>query len=113
MTVSKNISTFTHLSSEQLLSYNRRLLNAEELKNVEEHLTGCELCSDALKGVSEMNDALKIYSITHELKKRIRKRVSIRKNIFSRTDLISIIMVAFVLGIIILVALYMLYFKVK
>lgn len=113
MTASKNIATFAHLSSDQLLRYNRRLLTLEELKNVEDHLKGCELCSDALKGVSEMNDALKIYNITHELKKRIRKRVTTRKNIFSSTDLISIIMVAFILAIIILVVIYMLYFKMK
>jgi predicted anti-sigma-YlaC factor YlaD len=106
-------NSFSHLSSDQLLRYHRRTLTPGELSVVESHLKACELCSDALKGVAEMNDALKIYSITHELKKRIRNRSSSRKNIFSRNYLISVIAVAFMLGLVIIVALFLLYFRMK
>ena len=106
----ENISS-GHLSSDNLLKYYRHLLTKEENDAIDNHLKVCELCSDALKGVAEMQDALNIYNITHEIKLRINKRVSVRKKIFSGLDLLSIIMILFVLGLIILVALYFLYLK--
>ena len=106
----ENISS-NHLSSEELLRYHRRLLSKEEIDAVKQHLNGCELCSDALNGMAEMQDAKHIYDITHELRLRMKKRISVRKKIFTGLDLLSIILILFILGIIMLVAFYFLYMK--
>ena len=60
-----------HLSSDDLLKYHRRQLAGNEYTIIENHILHCELCSDALKGIPEMDNAKHIYFITHELKKRI------------------------------------------
>ena len=39
------------ISEEMLISYARGTLAAEEARRVEEHLTECEFCSDALDGI--------------------------------------------------------------
>jgi hypothetical protein len=114
MTTDKNSSLYSfssHLSSKEMLDYYRHLLPEEERKRIELHLNSCNLCSDAIKGMSELPDALRIYHITHELKKRIGKRQSIRKNIFSRMELVSLITLLFILGIILLVVYYFLIFR--
>ena len=101
----------SHLSSKEMFDHFRNLLPEEEKKRIEIHLNTCNLCSDAMKGMSELPDALRIYNITHELKKRIGKRQSTRKKIFSRMDLISLITLLFILGIILLVVYYFLIFR--
>ena len=106
----ENISS-RHLSSDELLKYHRRLLPIEEMEVIQRHLEGCELCSDALKGLGEMQDAVHIYNITHEIRKRMKKRISVRKKIFTGLDLLSIILILFILGLIILIAFYFLYLK--
>ena len=100
-----------HLSSDDLLKYHRHLLSKDENDAIEKHLNGCELCSDAMKGIAEMQDAVHIYNITHEIRKRMKKRISVRKQIFSRLDLLSIILILFILGLVILIAFYFLYLK--
>lgn len=114
MTTDNNAPLYSfssHLSSKEMLDYYRNVLPDDEKKRIELHLHSCSLCSDAIKGMSELPDAMRIYHITHELKKRIGKRQSIRKNIFSRMELISIITLLFILGIILLVVYYFLIFK--
>jgi hypothetical protein len=106
----ENISS-NHLSSDELLRYHRHLLSKEEMDAVKQHLHGCELCSDALNGMAEMQDAKHIYDITHEIRMRMKKRVSVRRKIFSGLDLLSIILILFILGLIILLAFYFLYLK--
>src|SRR6185436_9913665 len=100
MTTDKNISTrpfSAHLSKDEMLKYHRGQFSEEENRKIGKHLTECELCSDAMKGLAEMHDAMNMYHITRDLKKRILQRKTIRKNIFSRIDLISIVTLIFVL----------------
>lgn len=112
MTKNKDgINSSQHLSSENLLKYHRKQLSDEDRTSIESHFSGCELCSDALNGMKEMNDVLHIYNITHELRNRLKKRNSIRKKIFSQIDLITIVMILFILGLLILIAFYIIYLK--
>lgn len=112
MTISNNHNAFSnHLSSDELLKYHHGLFSPDEKNRIDIHMKECEFCSDALKGLSEMNDVMRIYNITHELRIRMKKRPSIRKKIFSGLDLLTIIMSLFILGIIILITFYFLYLK--
>ena len=114
MTTDNNISMHpfsAHLSKDEMLKYHRRQLSVEDNGRISKHLSECELCSDAMKGLAEMPDALNIYRITRDLHKRIFKRRTIRRNIFSRMDLISIVTLIFILGIILLLVYYLLIFK--
>ena len=104
-------TTSMHLSSDNLLKYHRHLLSKDENDLIEKHLKDCEFCSDAMIGIAEMQDALHIYNITHEIKKRMKKRISVRRKIFTGLDLLSIIMILFILGLVILTAFYFLYLK--
>lgn len=105
------IKSSDHLSSEELLRYHRRTLTGKETGAVEKHLSKCDLCSDAMKGIAEMRDSSNINFVTLDLKRNLRKRLSARKKIYSRLDIISTIMVIAVLGLIILVAFYFMYLK--
>jgi hypothetical protein len=100
-----------HLSSEELLSFHRHLIPDDESKRISLHLGECELCSDALKGISEMNDAKNIYNITHDLRKRLTKRRLARRAIFSRFDLITLLLLFFVLGLILFMGFYFVMLK--
>jgi hypothetical protein len=104
-------AAFEHLSGDDLMKYHRHLLSNEERKLVEDHLRGCEFCADALKGISQLPVTVHLYQITHEIKKRIRLRKSNRKNIFSRTDIITLITVFFIIGLLLLIAYYVIVFQ--
>lgn len=97
-----------HLSNDDLLKFHRRSLSDEERRIIENHLKQCELCSDALNGIAKMNNAMHIYNITHELKKRMKKRLTPNQTIFSRFDLISILLVFCILGLILFLTFYFL-----
>jgi hypothetical protein len=105
----QNHKDFRHLSSDELLNYQSNQLTKEDKARIELHLASCELCSDALKGFAGMNDTFKIYSITREIKQRIKKRKSIRRKIFSQTDIMSVILIVFIIGLIILLSFYFFY----
>jgi len=100
-----------HLSNDDLLRYHRRLLTGDENSSIQKHLKNCSLCSDALKGVAEMNDALHIYNITHELKKRMHSKLKPRRVFFSRFDIISLLLTFFIIGLILFLAYYFLLIK--
>ncbi len=109
----ENISR-EHLSSEGLFRYYRGLVHGEDAERIERHLSDCELCTDALNGIAEMEDAMNIYNITHDMRNKMRKkRGSIRKKIFSGSDLVSIVLVLFIIGLIILIAFYFVFMKVQ
>ena len=112
MKINKSIEHFSgHLSNDDLLKFHKRLLPEKENSQIENHLKQCNLCSDALKGVAEMKNAIYIYTITHELKKRMKKRLSPHKTIFSRFDLISILLILFIIGLILFLTFYFLMVK--
>jgi hypothetical protein len=93
-----------HLSGDELLRFSRHSLPAERMKEIASHLATCELCSDALSGIKEMHDSMAIYHVTHELRKKLRYRK--HKKIFSRTEIITLVITLFVLGLILFFALF-------
>ncbi len=107
---SKEFSSI-HLSNDDLLKYHRRIFSNDEYRIIENHIANCELCSDALKGVAEMNNVMHIYSIRHELKKRMKKRLTPSRSIFSKFDLLSLMLSFFIVGLILFLAFYFLILK--
>ena len=54
-----NIESFNndkHLSYEELVEYSRGNLSNSEMHRLEQHLIGCELCNEALEGISSLGD---------------------------------------------------------
>jgi len=100
-----------HLSSDDLLRYHRHELRGEELRRIEEHVGACELCRDALNGIEQMPDAMRLYRITHELKRRSSRRLLRRKKIFSILDLVTVILIVFLLGMLVMLAYYFIQLK--
>ena len=100
-----------HLSSDDLLKYHRRQLAGNEYTIIENHILHCELCADALKGIPEMDNAKHIYSITHELKKRMKKRSKSMQPIFSKFYIFSLLLVFFIIGLILFLAFYFIIVK--
>jgi hypothetical protein len=92
---------YQHLSSDELMKYQLNQLTSEERQIIRDHLTECELCSDALNGMAEMKDSMRLYTITSDIKKKLRKHKTIRKKIFSTIDIISIVTLLFILGLMI------------
>lgn len=72
----KNIFEHTDcLSEEMLTKYLSDKLSPAEKHEVEKHLIDCEMCSDAVEGLSMISDKKKISSITSELNQKIQNRV--------------------------------------
>jgi len=112
MTIYKSdIDSSSHLNSDEMLSYHRHRLTEEEKRLIENHLKECEFCTDAMKGIAEMNDAMSIYKITHELKLRIKRNLIPKKKIFSPFDILTILIAFFIIGLILFFALYFLIMK--
>jgi hypothetical protein len=107
MNGNKNMfSSSQHLSREDLIRYNRNALNEKELHEMEKHLVDCELCSEALEGISEMKNSSSLYEVSKELHLRARKKHLLKKKIFSQNELIAIFAVAFLILFIILVSIF-------
>lgn len=58
-----HIEIHKHLIQEELLDYNNGVLGNDEMYRLELHLNECELCSDALEGISFINDPEKSLNI--------------------------------------------------
>jgi len=63
------------LSAEVLMAYAEDKLNAQERYQVEKHLTDCELCSDALEGLSLLKDKTRLPKLMAGINSAISKRV--------------------------------------
>ncbi len=103
--------TTRHLSGDELLRYHRHELLAEEERLIAEHLKNCELCSDALKGVAEMNNAMSIANTIHDLRRKMRSKFTPKKKILYRFELITILITFFMLGVILFIAYYFLMYR--
>jgi len=90
----------SHLSREELLGYHRHSLPADQTRKITEHLGSCPLCADALKGVAEMADVPALYSIMHDLRRKMWERLKPKKKIVYRMELIIIIVTFFILALI-------------
>lgn len=105
MTSEKNIfSDSQHLSTGQLLDYLRHRLAQSEKRMVERHLSDCELCSDALDGLKNLNDDSSMLMISKDLQKIARKRFPKKRKIFSGYDMIGIYAIIFLIFLLIAIA---------
>ena len=90
-------STAHHFTSDELVRYHHHLLSPSEQHEMEKHLVDCELCSEALKGVAEMENASLLYEVNRDLHLRARRRKMLHKKIFSQHELIAIFAVVFLI----------------
>ena len=63
-----------HLSQHQLIRYNEGKMNDTEMHQVEMHLLSCDLCSDALEGISFLEPEEIAFSV-EELKGRLSDKI--------------------------------------
>ena len=90
-------SSSRHLTGDELVRYVHHVLSEEQLHDMEKHLVDCELCSEALKGVAEMENASMLYEVSKDLRLRAHRKHLLKKRIFSQNELISIFAVIFLL----------------
>lgn len=86
-----------HFTSDELIRYCHHLLNEQEQHEMEKHLVDCELCSEALKGVAELENASLMYEVNNDLRLRARRKHILKKTIFSQNEMISIFAVVFLI----------------
>lgn len=72
-----NIFEHTDCLSEEILTkYISDKLSPAEKHEMEKHLIDCEMCSDAVEGLSVISDKRKISEVTSELNQKIQTRIS-------------------------------------
>jgi len=64
------------LSPDQLINYNNKNLPAQEQTELTRHVTQCELCSDAVAGMTSAPDPSKVKQNILDLNKEIHKRLA-------------------------------------
>lgn len=83
-------------TQQQLLDYVQGKLTAEEQHEVEMHLSDCELCSDAMEGLSAIKEKEKIPGWIIEMKwsllKKLRKRYRTRRKSDNYISLVVVIL---------------------
>ncbi len=63
------------LSQQQLLDYLHGKLSEEEKNAMEQHLAGCELCSDALEGLAAMEHPEQIPVIVQQIRRQMKREL--------------------------------------
>jgi TonB family protein len=79
---SKTYSLFIHngcLSLEAIKRYQKATLTPKELTEVEKHLSSCDLCKDAVEGMSLISDENKLNAILAEINDYVRKQLDVDK----------------------------------
>jgi len=95
-----------HFTREELVRYSKHELNEAAQHEMEKHLVDCELCSEALKGISEMKNSSALYEVSKELHLRARKKHLLKKKIFSQHELVTIFAVVFLIFFLILISIF-------
>ena len=105
--LNKNIfSDSHHFTRDELLRFHHHLVSGKELHDMEKHLVDCSLCSEALKGVAEMENASLLYEVSKDLHFRARRKKMWKKNIFSQNELVAIIAVVFLILFLLLMSIF-------
>ena len=103
----KNIFSRTHhFTHDELIRLHHQLVTGGKLHEMEKHLVDCQLCSEALEGVAEMEDASLLYSVSNELHLKARRKKLWKTTIFSQVDLIAIFAVLFLILFLLLVSIF-------
>ena len=96
-----------HLTTEQMLNYLRQSKSSTEAHDVEKHLTDCELCSDALEGLKNLDKESSLLRISGELHKMAKGRFVVRRKVLSQLELITLFAVVFLILFLIAIAFLM------
>lgn len=99
-------SSSHHFTNEELIRFHHHMMTDAELHDMEKHLVDCELCSEALKGIAEMENATVLVDITKDLHLKARRRNLWKKNIFSQYELVSILAVVFLILFLLLMSIF-------
>ena len=100
----KNIfSASHHFTRDELVRYAHHRLSEKEQHEMEKHLVDCSLCTDALKGISEMENVMLLFNVSKELHHRAKRKRLWKKSLFSQNELIAIFAVVFLIIFLLLV----------
>lgn len=103
----KNIfSGSHHFTRDELIRFHYHLVSGKELHEMEKHLVDCTLCSEALKGIAEMENASLLCEVSKDMHFRARRKKLWKKNIFSQTELIALIAVIFLILFLLLMSIF-------
>lgn len=102
----KRFSNAYHFTSDELIRFHHHLVIGRKLHDMEKHLIDCELCSDALKGVAQMENASLLYEVSKDLHRKARKKRLWKKNIFSQVNLIAVFSVVFIILFLLLMSIF-------
>jgi hypothetical protein len=86
-----------HFTRDELVRYHHHLMQEDEQHTMEKHLVDCELCTEALKGVAEMENASLLFEVSKDLHLRARRKHLLKKTIFSQNEFIAIFAVVFLI----------------
>ena len=71
----------------------------------------CSFCEEAMNGVSQMDDSLKSANIIRDLRKKGRKKFNTKKSVFDFIGINNLIVLLFVIGMLIFVAVLLMRLK--
>ncbi|MCX6290947.1 MAG: hypothetical protein NT126_04210 [Bacteroidetes bacterium] len=95
-----------HFTHDELIRYVHHMMNEKQQHEMEKHLVDCTLCSEALKGVAEMENASLLYEVSRELHHRARKKHLLKRRIFSQNELLAIFSVVFLVLFLLLMSVF-------
>ena len=101
-----NSLKYRHLTGEEILAYHNQKLSASEMHLIEKHLQECSFCEEAMNGVSKMDNSLRTTNIIRDLRKKGRLKFGKRKKIFELLDFNSLLILLFIIGMLIFLAVY-------
>jgi len=93
-----------HLTTEEIFDYRNQKLTPAEMHRIEMHLQECSLCDEAMNGFSKMDDSMRTFLVMRDLRKKGRLKFTKRKYIFSLLDLNTLLLLLFIIGILIFLA---------
>ena len=97
-------SATPHLSTGQMLHYLRGSMTRDAKHALEQHLSDCEMCSDALDGLRGLEAGTKPEVIISDLRSMARKRKIMRRKIFTPLELMSVFAVLFLILFLVIIA---------
>ena len=104
----------TCLTQQQMLDYLDGKLSAEESRVVEEHVSGCELCSDALEGLANLKHKEQlpviVQQIQHQLRKELKSHQAKNKKMKYYTWLSAVVIIILI---ILLVAFFSIHYSLQ
>ena len=104
-------SQYRHLTGEEIFAYHSNQLSSQEMHRMEKHMQECSFCEEAMNGVSKMDDSLRSASVIRELRNKGRKKFNKKKSVFEFIGVNNLIVLLFVIGMLIFIALLLMKLK--